>query len=65
MIGMGGDMLPGTDFVDALTLFEHHEQTKGIILIGEIGGVPELRAAEWISMYRKRTKDPKSVQTNT
>ena len=59
VIGMGGDILPGTDFEDALTLFEHHEDTKGIILVGEIGGKAELRAANWIKKYRKRAKNPK------
>ena len=59
VIGMGGDILPGTDFVDALTLFEHHEETKGIVLIGEIGGESELEAVEWIRKYRRRTKNPK------
>ncbi|KAL8721364.1 MAG: hypothetical protein Q9225_001943 [Loekoesia sp. 1 TL-2023] len=59
---MGGDILPGTDFVDALTLFEHHEDTKGIILVGEIGGEAELTAADWIREYRKRTKHPKYCQ---
>lgn len=62
VVGMGGDILPGTDFVDALTLFEHHEDTKGIILVGEIGGEAELRAADWIREYRKRTKHPKYCQ---
>ncbi|KAL8953637.1 MAG: hypothetical protein Q9222_000523 [Ikaeria aurantiellina] len=58
---MGGDILPGTDFVDALKVFEHHEETKGIILIGEIGGESELRAAEWIGEYKKRTEHPKPI----
>ncbi|KAL8724095.1 MAG: hypothetical protein Q9181_006984 [Wetmoreana brouardii] len=48
VIGMGGDILPGTDFVDALTVFEHHEETKGIVLVGEIGGQSEIMAADWI-----------------
>ncbi|KAL9597507.1 MAG: hypothetical protein Q9219_005089 [cf. Caloplaca sp. 3 TL-2023] len=61
VIGVGGDILPGTDFVDALTLFEHHEDTKGIILVGEIGGEAELRAADWIRDYRKRTKQAKPI----
>lgn len=57
VIGMGGDVLPGTDFVDALKVFEHHNETKAIILVGEIGGSAEEKAAEWIKEYRKR--DPK------
>lgn len=60
-IGMGGDVLAGTNFVDALKIFEHDNNTEGIILIGEIGGEAELQAAEWIKEYRKRTTNPKSV----
>ena len=59
VIGMGGDVLAGTDFVDALQVFEHDEDTKGIVLVGEIGGRAELDAAEWIKAYRKRTPNPK------
>jgi succinyl-CoA synthetase alpha subunit len=58
---MGGDVLAGTNFVDALKVFEHDESTEGIILIGEIGGTAELEAAEWISRYRMRTSNPKYV----
>lgn len=60
-IGMGGDVLAGTNFVDALKIFEHDNDTEGIVLIGEIGGEAELQAAEWIKEYRKRTSNPKSV----
>ena len=59
VIGMGGDPLPGTDFVDALRVFEEDSDTKGIILVGEIGGKGENHAAEWIKKYRERTKSPK------
>lgn len=59
VIGMGGDPFPGTDFVDALKVFEHDKDTKGIVLIGEIGGDTEDRAAEWIRAYRKRYTKPK------
>ena len=61
-IGMGGDVLAGTNFVDALKIFEHDEDTKGIILIGEIGGAAEMDAAEWIKEYRRRTSNPKYVK---
>jgi succinyl-CoA synthetase alpha subunit len=58
---MGGDVLAGTNFVDALKIFEHDNETEGIVLIGEIGGEAELEAAEWIKAYRKRTSTPKYV----
>ena len=58
-ISMGGDVIAGTTFVDALKIFEHDEKTEGIVLVGEIGGRAELDAAEWIREYRKRTTDPK------
>ncbi|KAH9218361.1 putative CoA-ligase [Leptodontidium sp. 2 PMI_412] len=60
-IGMGGDVLAGTNFVDALKVFEHDDDTEGIILIGEIGGEAELKAAEWIKEYRKRASNPKPI----
>ena len=58
-VGMGGDVLAGTNFVDALKIFEHDDQTEGIVLIGEIGGDAELEAAEWIKDYKKRSSNPK------
>lgn len=58
-ISMGGDVLAGTTFVDGLKLFENDPDTDAIILIGEVGGVAELDAAEWIKDYRKRSRDPK------
>ncbi|KAJ4206104.1 hypothetical protein NW767_003350 [Fusarium falciforme] len=60
VVGMGGDMLPGTTLADGLSLFFEHEETKGIIVIGEIGGEAELEAAELIKKYRK-TANPKPV----
>jgi succinyl-CoA synthetase alpha subunit len=58
-ISMGGDVLAGTTFVDALKVFEEDPDTDGIILIGEVGGVAELDAAEWIKDYHMRTSNPK------
>ena len=58
-IGMGGDVLAGTNFVDALKVFENDQDTDGIVLIGEIGGTAEIDAAEWIKDYHKRTTNPK------
>jgi len=58
-IGMGGDILAGTNMVEALQFFEHDEDTDGIILVGEVGGRAELDAADWITEYRKRCTSPK------
>ena len=48
-IGIGGDPIIGTDFIDVLALFEEDPQTKQVVLIGEIGGTDEQRAAEFIA----------------
>ncbi len=47
-VGVGGDPVKGSDFVDMLKLFEEDEETKALILIGEIGGFGEEAAAEYI-----------------
>ncbi|KAK8144557.1 hypothetical protein G3M48_005644 [Beauveria asiatica] len=61
VMGMGGDLLPGTTLVDGLRLFFEDDETRGIIVIGEIGGEAELRAAEVIQEYRARTENPKPI----
>jgi len=60
-IGMGGDILAGTNMVEALQFFEHDNDTDAIILVGEVGGRAELDAADWIEEYRKRCTNPKLV----
>jgi succinyl-CoA synthetase alpha subunit len=47
-IGIGGDPIIGTSTLDAVKLFEADPETKGIVIIGEIGGNMEAEAAEWI-----------------
>ena len=47
-IGIGGDPIPGTTFIDALELFQGDDQTEAIIMVGEIGGTAEDEAAEYI-----------------
>jgi succinyl-CoA synthetase alpha subunit len=53
-VGIGGDALPGSTFVDILELFQADQDTKAVVLIGEIGGTMEQEAAEFIS--HKMTK---------
>ena len=47
-IGIGGDPIPGSSFIDMLKLFEDDDQTEAIVLVGEIGGTAEEAAAEYI-----------------
>jgi succinyl-CoA synthetase alpha subunit len=53
-IGIGGDPLIGTTFIDALELFKDDPQTEAVVMIGEIGGSAEQEAAEWIRANFKK-----------
>lgn len=48
-VGIGGDPVNGTNFIDVLEMFEHDPKTEKVILIGEIGGNEEEKAAEYIA----------------
>jgi succinyl-CoA synthetase alpha subunit len=47
-VGMGGDPIPGSDFIDVLAQFEADPETEAVVLVGEIGGDAEERAAAWV-----------------
>jgi succinyl-CoA synthetase alpha subunit len=53
-IGIGGDPIIGTNFVDALDLFNRDAETEAIVLIGEIGGNAEEQAADYIKKHVKK-----------
>ncbi len=50
-VGIGGDPIQGTDFIDVLRMFEDDPETEQVVLIGEIGGNAEEKAAAFISQY--------------
>lgn len=51
IIGIGGDMIRGTSFVDCLEMFESDPDIKRIVMIGEIGGTEEIKASEYIKNH--------------
>jgi succinyl-CoA synthetase alpha subunit len=54
VIGMGGDRVIGTNFVDALELFNADPATEAIVMVGEIGGIQEELAAEYVKQHVKK-----------
>ncbi|MFQ5572057.1 MAG: succinate--CoA ligase subunit alpha [Rhodothermales bacterium] len=53
-VGIGGDPIIGTRFIDALTLFEADEETEAVVMIGEIGGTDEEQAARYIKEHMRK-----------
>jgi succinyl-CoA synthetase alpha subunit len=54
VVGIGGDPMIGTTFIDLLPMFNEDPNTDAVVMIGEIGGADEEQAAEWISQHMKK-----------
>lgn len=50
-LGIGGDPINGTDFIDCLSAFQNDPETKAVVMVGEIGGNAEEEAAAWIAAH--------------